>query len=77
MLKDDNLIISGLVYNENNNYISNSVTAFQAYYWYTKWTNDPTDCDPDFDNTVIIYDDDGNIIGLIICDKKGNQRFKK
>lgn len=25
----------------------------------------------------IEYDDDGNIIGLIICDKKGNQRFKK
>lgn len=25
----------------------------------------------------IDYDDDGNIIGLIICDKKGNQRFKK
>lgn len=25
----------------------------------------------------IEYDDDGNIIGLIICDKKGKQRFKK
>lgn len=25
----------------------------------------------------IEYDDDGNIIGLIICDKKGIQRFKK
>lgn len=25
----------------------------------------------------IEYDDDGNIIGLIICDKKGVQRFKK
>ena len=25
----------------------------------------------------IEYDDDGNIIGLIINDKKGNQRFKK
>lgn len=25
----------------------------------------------------IKYDDDGNIISLIICDKKGNQRFKK
>jgi hypothetical protein len=49
-------------YNENNNYISNSVTAFQAYYWYTKWTNDPTDCDPDFDNIEYVYDDDGNII---------------
>lgn len=32
-------------------YKSNCVTAFDAYYWYTKWTNDPTDCTPDLDNT--------------------------
>lgn len=25
----------------------------------------------------IDYDDDGNIISLIVCDKRGNQRFKK
>jgi hypothetical protein len=25
----------------------------------------------------IEYDDDGNIIGLVICDKKGTQRFKR
>ena len=25
----------------------------------------------------IEYDDDGNIIRLVICDKKGVQRFKK
>ena len=34
----------------NGKYKSNSVTAFDAYYWYTKWTNDPTDCTPDIDN---------------------------
>jgi hypothetical protein len=49
-------------YNNNNNYIANSVTAFNAYYWYTKWTNDPTDCVPDFDNIEYTYDEDGNII---------------
>lgn len=32
-------------------YIKNSVTGFDAYYWYTKWTNDPTDCEADFTNT--------------------------
>ena len=31
-------------------YIKNSVTGFDAYYWYTKWTNDPTDCEADFTN---------------------------
>ena len=50
-------------YNESGAYVGNSVTGFDAYYWYTKYTNDPTDCDPDFDNTEFIYDDDGNIIG--------------
>ena len=49
-------------YNDNGNYISNSVSAFDAYYWYTKWTNDPTDCDPDFGNIEYGYDKDGNII---------------
>ncbi len=37
-------------YNDSGRYISNSVTAFDAYYWYTKWTNDPTDCTPDMLN---------------------------
>jgi hypothetical protein len=35
-------------YYKDDKYISNSVTGFDAYYWYTKWTNDPTDCEPDF-----------------------------
>lgn len=38
-------------YNEKGKYIKNSVTAYDAYYWYTKWTSDPTDCDPDYTNT--------------------------
>ena len=29
----------------------NTVTGFDAYYWYTKWTNDPTNCEPDLSNT--------------------------
>ena len=44
-------------------YISNSVTGFDAYYWYTKWTNDPTDCEPDFSNVEFTYDNEGNLIG--------------
>ena len=35
---------------ENNKYIANSVTGYDAYYWYTKWTNEPTDCIPDLLN---------------------------
>ena len=26
------------------------LTGYEAYYWYTKWTNDPTDCEADFAN---------------------------
>ena len=44
-------------------YNKNTVSGFDAYYWYTKWTNDPTDCDPDFSNREEIYDEDGNLIG--------------
>ena len=50
-------------YDENEKYIKNSVTGFDAYYWYTKWTNDPTDCEPDFSNVEFTYDKDGNLIG--------------
>jgi hypothetical protein len=39
------------------------VTGFKAYYWYTKWTTDPTDCEPDFSNVEFTYDKDGNLIG--------------
>ena len=35
-------------YYKDGKYIGNSVTGFDAYYWYTKWTNEPTDCEPDF-----------------------------
>lgn len=31
-------------------YVRNSVTGYDAYYWYTKWTDDPTDCDVDMTN---------------------------
>lgn len=37
-------------YYKNGKYIKNSVTGFNAYYWYTKWTNDPSDCEADFSN---------------------------
>lgn len=53
---------------ENGNYIKNSVTGFDAYYWYTKWTNDPTDCEPDFSNVEFTYDKDGNLIGAKAID---------
>ena len=42
-------------------YIGNSVSGFDAYYWYTKWTSDPTDCDPDFSNGYS-YDKEGNLV---------------
>ena len=49
-------------YYKDKNYVGNSVTGFDAYYWYTKWTNDPMDCEPDFDNVEFVYDDDGNLV---------------
>ena len=50
-------------------YIKNSVTGFDAYYWYTKWTNDPTDCLPDFSNVEYVYDEEGNIIAAVAKNK--------
>ena len=47
---------------KNNKYNKNSVTGFDAYYWYTKYTTDPTDCDPDFSNTEYVYDKNGNLV---------------
>ena len=47
-------------YNESGSYIGFSVNGFDAYYWYTKWTDDPTDCVPDFDNVEVTYDEEGN-----------------
>lgn len=49
-------------YNSNGKFSENSVSAYDAYYWYTKWTSDPTDCTPDFSNVEYEYDDEGNII---------------
>lgn len=49
-------------YTSKGKYVANSVTGFDAYYWYTEWTNDPTDCDPDFDNVEFVYDEDGNLV---------------
>ena len=49
-------------YYKNGKYKKNTVSGFDAYYWYTKWTSDPTDCDPDFGNVEIVYDKDGNIV---------------
>lgn len=37
-------------YTKDGKYIANSVNGYDAYYWYTKWTNDPTDCEVDFTN---------------------------
>jgi hypothetical protein len=49
-------------YDANGKYRGNTVTGYDAYYWYTKWTNDPTDCTPDFQNIEYIEDEDGNLI---------------
>jgi hypothetical protein len=38
---------------DNGVYVKNVVTAYNAYYWYTKWTNDPTNCDVDMKNEGI------------------------
>ena len=49
-------------YTSKGRYKVNSVTGFDAYYWYTKWTTDPTDCVPDFSNVEMIYDENGNLV---------------
>lgn len=48
-------LIGGVTQLKNNKtkdgkYFGNSITGYEAYYWYTKWTNDPTDCEADFAN---------------------------
>jgi hypothetical protein len=45
-------------YTESGEWVGYSVTGFDAYYWYTKWTNDPVDCEPDYSN----IDSKGNAI---------------
>lgn len=47
-------------YDNKGAYVGFSVNGFDAYYWYTKWTDDPTDCVPDFENVEITYDEEGN-----------------
>ena len=56
-------------YYKNGNYIGNSVTGFEAYYWYTKWTSDPLDCDPDMENVEFEYDEDGDMIAAKTINK--------
>ena len=53
----------------NKKFHKNTVTGYNAYYWYTKWTNDPTDCEPDFSNVDFTYDKDGNIIGAKVINE--------
>lgn len=53
----------------NGRFHKNTITGFDAYYWYTKWTNDPTDCDADFSNAEPTYDDEGNLIGVKAINK--------
>lgn len=57
---------------DGGKYKSNSVTAFNAYYWYTKWTNDPTDCTPDLSNVEYVQDNNGNIVIKAINDNVVN-----
>lgn len=53
----------------NGKFHKNTVTGFDAYYWYTKWTNDPTDCEADFSNVEFTYDKDGKIIGAKVINE--------
>lgn len=62
-------LVGGVAKLKSDNKISNSMSSYDAYYWYTEWTNDPTDCDPDFNNVECVYDEDGNLIP--------NENFKK
>jgi hypothetical protein len=56
----------------NGEYIANSVSGYDAYYWYTKWTNDPTDCTPDLSNVETVTDENGNIVTKAINDNVVN-----
>lgn len=53
----------------NGKFHKNTVTGYNAYYWYTKWTNDPTDCEADFSNVEFTYDKDGKIIGAKVINE--------
>lgn len=54
---------------KNGKWQMRSVSAYDAFYWYTKWTSDPTDCEPDFSNVEMVYDANGNLIGMKAINK--------
>lgn len=54
---------------KNGEWQGRSVSAYDAFYWYTKWTSDPTDCEPDFSNVEMVYDANGNLIGMKAINK--------
>ena len=56
-------------YTDNKGYHKNTVSGYDAYYWYTKWTDDPTDCEPDFSNVEITYDSEGNPITVKVFEE--------
>jgi hypothetical protein len=57
-------------YYQNGQYRKNTVSGFDAYYWYTKWTTDPTDCEPDMENegkdvvTTVMTTSNGSLVEL-------------
>ena len=57
-------------YDENGNFKKNKVNGYNAYYWYTKWTSEPTDCVPDMSNVENEYDKEGNLIGVKAINKE-------
>lgn len=56
-------------YTDKKGYHKNTVSGYDAYYWYTKWTDDPTDCEPDFSNVEITYDAEGNPITVKVFEE--------
>ena len=45
----------------SNKFHRNTVSGYDAYYWYTKWTTDTTDAVPDMSNGYT-YDKNGNLV---------------
>lgn len=56
-------------YYKGSKYVRDSVSGYDAYYWYTKWTDDPTDCEPDFSNVEFEYDEDGMPIAVKVFEE--------
>ena len=59
-------------YYENGKYIKNSVNGFDSYYWYTKWTNDPTDCEPDMSNGYTGGPVEKNVVSPVTTTSNGS-----